>query len=358
MLAAIRRDGRLVIDEMTAPTPQAGQVLCKTLVCGICGTDLHTLDHYDHIIDLTEAGGGQSALKKGADTVFGHEFCCEIIEHGPGASRRFHPGTRVVSMPALMTAAGAETVGLSSRIPGGFAQNLILTEALLCEVPNGLSSEHAALTEPLAVGEHAVAKSGVERDHVCMVIGCGPVGLAVIASLKARGLGPVVASDFSPQRRAAAEAVGADLVVDPALTSPHESWSAFGVPGGRTEGLFAAALGSDVKRPLIFECVGMPGVVQSLAQAAPAGARIVVVGVCMERDYLDPLVLITKEIELRYVVAYTPEEFSASLNNLAEGRTRYDGIITGVVGLQETPEAFVRLQTDKSQIKILVRPND
>ena len=77
----------------------------------------------------------------------------------------------------------------------------------------------------------------------------------------------------------------------------------------------------------------------------------------MERDYIDPLVLITKEIELRYVVAYTPDEFAASLRNLAEGVTRYDRIITGVVGLDDTPDAFTRLQTDKSQIKIMVAPN-
>ena len=75
MRAAIRRNGRLVIDEMSAPLPGAGQVLCKTLVCGICGSDLHALDHYDHMIEMTEAIGGLSAMKKGEDTVFGHEFC-------------------------------------------------------------------------------------------------------------------------------------------------------------------------------------------------------------------------------------------------------------------------------------------
>jgi threonine dehydrogenase-like Zn-dependent dehydrogenase len=355
MRAAIRRGGRMVVDEMAAPTPGPGQVLCKTLACGICGSDLHALDHYDHIIALTKEMGVPSGFKTGRDTVFGHEFCCEVVEYGPGAGRRFKPGARVVSMPALVTPSGVETVGLSSLTPGGFAQHLLLTEALLHEAPNGLSSEHAALTEPLAVGEHAVAKSGAEKDHVPMVIGCGPVGLAVVAALKARGLGPVIASDFSPQRRAAAELMGADRVIDPARVSPHASWADFGVPGGRADGLMASA--EPVRRPLIFECVGVPGVLRSIALAAPPGARIVVAGVCMERDHIDALVLIFKEIELRYVVAYTPDEFAASLRNLSEGLTRYDQVITGVVGLEETPEAFVRLQTDKSQIKILVKPN-
>ena len=357
MRAAIRRNGRLVIDEMSAPLPGAGQVLCKTLVCGICGSDLHALDHYDHMIEMSEAIGGLSAMKKGEDTVFGHEFCCEVLEYGQATERRYKAGTRVVSMPTLMTPAGNETIGYSSRIPGGFAEQLVLSEAFLHEVPNGLSSEHAALTEPLAVGVHAVVKADPQKDHVFMVIGCGPVGLAVIAALKSRGLGPVIASDYSPERRTAAELMGADIIVDPAVASPHASWSNFGVPGNSANALLATVRGESTKRPLIFECVGAPGVVQALARAAPVGARIVVAGVCMERDYIDPLVLISKEIELRYVLAYTPDEFAASLRILADGTTRYNSVITEVVGLAEAPTAFARLQSDKSQIKILVAPN-
>jgi len=189
-----------------------------------------------------------------------------------------------------------------------------------------------------------------------MVIGCGPVGLAVIASLKARGLGPVIAADFSAERRAAAERMGADRVIDPARVSPHASWADFQVPGTRAEAIMAAMSGAPRRRPVIFECVGAPGVLQQIAEAAPAGALIIVAGVCMEADRIDPLIFIVKEVELRFVYGYSREEFAASLENLAEGRTRYPEIVTGIVGLAETPEAFVRLQTDKSQIKILVAP--
>ena len=356
MRAVIRRAGSLVLDEMATPIPEAGQVLCRTVACGICGSDLHALEHYDHMIDLTNRAGGLSGMVKGADTVFGHEFCCEVMEAGPQTLGRFRAGARVVSMPAVITASGLETVGYSSRLPGGFAETIVLTETLMHEVPNGLGSGHAALTEPLAVGEHAVAKGQPAADHALMVVGCGPVGLAVIASLKARGLGPVIACDFSPERRTAAQIMGADRVIDPAEVSPHASWRDFDVPGTRAEALMAAAEGRNQRRALIFECVGSPGVVQSLAEAAPTGTRIVVVGVCMQTDHIEPLVLITKEIELRYVVGYAPEEFAASLRNLAEGTTRYGEIITSVVGLAETPSAFSRLQTDKSQIKIMVTP--
>ena len=352
MRAVIRRDGKLVVDEMAAPTPAPGQLLARSLVCGICGSDLHALDHYDHMIDLGRRLGGFDGMRKNTDTVFGHEFCCEVLEGG-GA---FKAGDVVVSMPVLISPAGGTTIGYSSDIPGAFAETILISEMLTLPVPNGLPPEHAALTEPLAVGEHAVAMADPQSDHVFLVIGCGPVGLAVIASLKTRGLGPVVAAAYSPERRAMAERMGADQIVDPAQVSPHASWKELGVPANAGEGLIAAAMGQSVKRPLIFECVGAPGMLQAVAEAAPSGSRIVVAGVCMERDHIEPLLFITKQIELRFVLGYSREEFAKSLENLAEGRTRYNEIITGVVSLDETPEAFVRLQTDKSQIKILVAP--
>lgn len=356
MRAVIRRDGALVVGQMAAPVPEAGQVLCKTLVCGICGSDLHALDHYDHMIDMSNRIGGISHMKKGHDTVFGHEFCCEVLESGPETADRFKPGQKVVSIPGIITPTGFETVGYSSRIPGGFAETILLSEMLMLEVPNGLSAEHAALTEPLAVGEHAVVKADVQPDHVPMVFGCGPVGLAVIASLKARGIGPIVAVDYSPERRAAAGKMGAERLIDPARAAAQDSWAELGVPMNAADGVIAAAQGKDVRRPLIFECVGVPGVLQALALAAPRNTRIVVAGVCMQTDAIEPFVMISKEIEMRFVLGYTPEEFAASLRNLAEGVTAYAGAITGVVSLDQTPDAFVRLQNDKSQIKILVAP--
>ena len=99
-----------------------------------------------------------------------------------------------------------------------------LTELLLLEVPNGLSTERAALTEPMAVGYHAVQKARLGKDDAPLVIGCGPVGLAVIAALKLNGVHPIVAADFSPRRRELALQMGADFVVDPKEKSPYESW--------------------------------------------------------------------------------------------------------------------------------------
>ena len=221
MRAVIRRNKQLICDEIADLKPDQGQVLVRTLACGICGSDLHALHHMEHMIDLTRRAGGMGdGFDPTADTVFGHEFCAEIIEHGPGTTGALKAGTRVVSIPATLTpVGGVEMLGFSNNLPGGFAERMILSEALLLPVPNGLPTDKAALTEPFAVGAHAVAKARLDPNSVALVVGCGPVGLAVIAGLKAKGHGPVIAADFSPRRRAAAEMLGADVVID-AVVAP------------------------------------------------------------------------------------------------------------------------------------------
>jgi len=358
MRAVIRRDRRLVCDEIGELTPGEGQVLVKTLACGICGSDLHALHHMEHMIDLSRrAGGLDNGFDPTADTVFGHEFCAEILEHGPGSPKTLKAGARVVSVPMTMHGAGVELLGFSNRLPGGFAERMLLTEAMLLEVPNGLPTDKAALTEPFAVGAHAVAKARMEPKSVALVVGCGPVGLAVIAALKALGHGPVIAADFSPRRRAAAERLGADIVIDPAVESPHKRWDSLGVPKTRAAQTMMRMMGAAIAQPVVFECVGSPGVLQALIEAAPAGAHIVVAGVCMETDRIEPSMAITKEIEITFVFGYTPEEFALTLRQLAEGVIDVSGLVTGKVGLEGVAGAFTALGDPEAHVKILVQPN-
>jgi threonine dehydrogenase-like Zn-dependent dehydrogenase len=358
MKAVIRRDKRLVCDEIAELTPGEGQLLVKTLACGICGSDLHALHHMEHMIDLSRrAGGLDNGFDPTADTVFGHEFCAEILDHGPGSTRALKAGTRVVSVPVTLHQGGAEMLGFSNRLPGGFAERMLLSEAMVLAVPNGLATDKAALTEPFAVGAHAVAKARLDPKSVSLVVGCGPVGLAVIAGLKAQGYGPVIAADFSPRRRAAAEKLGADVVIDPAVEDPHGRWEGLGVPKARAAQSMMQMMGVPLARPVVFECVGAPGVVQSLIEAAPAGAQIVVAGVCMETDRIEPSIAITKEIELTFVFGYTPEEFAMTLRQLAEGIIDVDGVVTGTVGLDGVAGAFTALGDPEAHVKILVQPD-
>jgi threonine dehydrogenase-like Zn-dependent dehydrogenase len=176
--AAIFRNGEIVVDEMPEPKPGPGMVLVKSLACGICGSDLHARKHAHRMVELAKHFPGRKPMDLSRDVVFGHEFCCEVLDYGPGTTGKFKPDTKVCSLPALLTADGPQGIGYSNDNVGAYAERMLLSEALLLEVPNGLAAEHAALTEPLAVGVHAVAKANVQGGEVPLVIGCGPVGLA------------------------------------------------------------------------------------------------------------------------------------------------------------------------------------
>ena len=358
MRAAIFRSGEIVVDQLPEPTPAPGQVLVRTLACGICGSDLHARKHAHRMVELSRHLPGRKPMDLARDVVFGHEFCCEVLDFGPSTARRFKPGTRVCSLPALLTPQGPQGIGYSNDNVGGYAERMLLSEALLLEVPNGLAAEHAALTEPLAVGIHAVEKAAIRGNEVPLVIGCGPVGLAVIAALKLRGLHPIVAADYSPARRALAARLGADVVVDPAQSGPYATWAEH---AAMSEAEKAArpplqAFLPALKPALIFECVGIPGIIQQLFEGAPRDARIVVVGVCMETDRVEPMLGIIKELNVQYVLGYTPDEFARALRLIAEGEVDAAAMVTATVGVDGVAQGFADLANPEVHTKIIVEP--
>jgi threonine dehydrogenase-like Zn-dependent dehydrogenase len=355
MRAAVTRDGQLVVGEVPDPTPSSGHVVVRSLAAGICGSDLHALGDFKHFTGLMDSVG-VPILNPDADCVFGHEFCAEIIEHGPDTAKTLPVGSRVCSVPIIVGPTGVEQIGYSNTYPGALAEHMVLQEMLCLPVPDGLETSLAALTEPLAVGEHAVGLADLEPGQPSLVVGCGPVGLAVIAALKGRGHGPVLAADFSPTRRQLAEAFGADVVIDPAAESPHERWADYGVPRGVMERAGASMFGGSVPTPVIFEAVGVPGMLQSLIADAPPRSRIVVVGVCMHTDSVEPFMAVTKELEFRFSFGYTPVEFAATLERLGAGIPGAERLVTSSVDLAGAPGAFDTLRSPGEHGKILVNP--
>jgi 2-desacetyl-2-hydroxyethyl bacteriochlorophyllide A dehydrogenase len=347
MRAAVMTDWKLTVEDVPDPVPRAGQVLAKVLACGICGSDLHLLQHgaeqmrlRDELMADTPADPlAPIAFEPSQPLVMGHEFCCEIVEVGEGVERG-RVGDVVVSMPGAFDDRGIHALGYSNLLPGGYSELMVLNDLLILPVPNGLAARHAALTEPLAVGVHAVNKSRIDNGDAAIVLGCGPVGLAVIASLAGRGIGPIVAADFSPARRRLAVHFGAHVVVDPREQSAIAAWRA-----------------ADGQRPLvIFEAVGVPGMIDQAMRAAPRDSRIVVVGVCMQQDHLQPMVGILRELSVQFVLGYTPEEFAATLDTIADGALDLDPLVTGTVGVDGVPQAFRDLANPEAHAKILVEP--
>src|SRR4029077_433402 len=157
--AAVMRRGALVVDTLADPEPGPGEVLVRTLACGICGSDLHALRHADKLVDAARESGVPFTMDPARDVVMGHEFCAEIVDFGAETQRVLRPGTRIVSLPLAVGPDGVHGVGYSNDYPGGYGELMRLVEMFLLPVPNGLPTEHAALTEPMAVGMHAVAKA-------------------------------------------------------------------------------------------------------------------------------------------------------------------------------------------------------
>ncbi|APA74264.1 zinc-binding dehydrogenase [Mycobacterium avium subsp. hominissuis] len=337
MRAAVLRDGHMVYrDDVPEPIPETGQVLVEVRACGICGSDLHFAAHGAQVLQMSDrvaGGAGGMRVDLDHDIFMGHEFSAEILEAGPDTETH-PPGTLVTSLPVLLSAKGVEPIVYSNTTIGGYAERMLLSAPLLLPIPNGLDVKHAALTEPMAVGLHAVNKSNITPAETALVLGCGPIGIAIIAALATRGVESIVASDFSPKRRQLATAMGAHRTLDPAQGSPFDS----------------------VKPAVVFEAVGVPGIIDDVLLRARPGTRLVVAGVCMQPDTVHPFFAIAKEINVQFVLAYTPEEFGDSLRALAEGDIDVAPLITGEVGLDGVGAAFDDLADPERHCKVLVTP--
>src|SRR5262247_4399595 len=115
MRATVMRDQRLVVADLPDPAPGPGEVLVQTLACGICGSDLHALRHFERLIDAMRRGNAAvSVADPERDVVMGHEFCAEVLDHAPGAPPMVPIGTRVCSMPVVWRPSGLHTVGYSN----------------------------------------------------------------------------------------------------------------------------------------------------------------------------------------------------------------------------------------------------
>jgi threonine dehydrogenase-like Zn-dependent dehydrogenase len=370
--------GTLSVVDLPDPRPSEGQLVLDVRACGICGSDLHAKDHADQLTDVMAEIGYRDFMRGDTPTVMGHEFAGVIAERGPKTPKALKQGMTVVSFPLVRSHGAVQLTGLSPLAPGAYAEQVLVEASLTFPVPNGLSVDMAAMTEPMAVALHAVRRSEIKKGDTAIVIGCGPVGLAVICQLKARGVGSVVASDLSAGRRALALRCGADIVVDPAVDSPYEKAAAKGVltnipdlyelaldtmgklrklPGWSHLYRAADAAGAaGPKRPVIFECVGIPGMIDGVLAAAPLSSRVIVVGVCMGTDSIRPTMALSKEIDVRFVFGYTPLEFYDTLHMLADGKLDASPLLTGKVGLGGVAAAFQALGDPDRHAKILIDP--
>jgi (R,R)-butanediol dehydrogenase/meso-butanediol dehydrogenase/diacetyl reductase len=342
MRAAVMRGDRFVVEERAVPTPAAGDVLVKVRACGICGSDLHYFKHAPEIIALAEGLGAPTeamrrTLREGP--VLGHEFVCEVAAFGPETKGDLPLGARVVSRPFLMRDGAPVLIGSSPEAPGAYAEFMLLSEDLLLPAAGAAPDEALALVEPLGIALHAIHKAALRADDGIAIVGCGPIGLALIAALRARGFERIAASDLSAKRRVLARELGAAEVVD-----------------GLRESVVAVATRHGAPRLVVFENTGAPRMLSRLVLEAPQGARLVVAGIPAGEESFLPMIAITKELSFEFVIYYTQEEFADALAMMERGTLDWRKLVTGKVGLDGVTQAFRDLADPEAHAKILIDP--
>jgi (R,R)-butanediol dehydrogenase/meso-butanediol dehydrogenase/diacetyl reductase len=327
----------LEIREVPDPTPGPAEILLKVLSSGICGSDLH----WSQIPPGLPLG-----------TVMGHEFAGEVIEVGREVGERFRLGDRVCSVPFIGCGrcgpclTGDVTLcketaptGLGTTL-GAYAEYVRAGASEALRLPEAVSERQGALVEPLAVGLHAVKQAKLPPGARVLVIGAGPIGLASALWARFFGAAAVVVSEMTSARRELAGRFGATEVIDP---SQEEV-------GPRFADLTGAP--PDV----VFECVGVPGLLQESIGLVRQRGLVVVVGVCMEPDRILPGVAVMKEVSLRFVVAYEKQDFDFTLSMLDRGRIASLEMVTDVVDLGRFSAAFEALKHPTTQCKVMLEP--
>jgi (R,R)-butanediol dehydrogenase/meso-butanediol dehydrogenase/diacetyl reductase len=321
----------LVFETLPDPTPGEGQIVVKVGRCGICGSDLHMTE---------DAAYG---CKHG--DVLGHEFAGEVVALGRN-SEGLRTGDLVSVIP-LKSCGHCEhcrkgevqwcaQFGLQG---GGYAEYALTRPNQCVKLPADLSLADGAIIEPLAVALHGVNLSGLQRGDSVLVLGAGPIGLATAFWAKRMGAAKVAIQDIAEFQKSRAIEMGADVfVVDPAD------------PVGSAE----RALGG--KADIVFECVGVPGLIaRAVDQVRPRGT-ILLLGLCTRPDTINSFAMLSKEVRLVTSAFFTVPEYRASLDALAEGAIEPRLLVTDTISLSETPEVFESLKHRTSQCKVLIAP--
>ncbi|WP_213957828.1 zinc-binding dehydrogenase [Variovorax sp. dw_954] len=343
MKAAVFRgvDRLLSIEDVPLPQAGAGELVLRVFCCGVCGSDLHSTHP------------GLFTVKDG--TVLGHEFSGEIVESGAGG---WKVGQRVTALPNnACTACTSEghrecreglgmicphnrLTGFSPNRPGALAEYVKVPVGQALRLPDAVGDREGAMIEPLAVGLHAVEAGRVGLGDRVLVIGAGPIGLAVTAFSRQAGATHVVVSEYAQARRETAARFGATAVIDPKSEPIAEA--------------FARSTGAPPD--VIFECVGAPGLIQQCVDLSKPRGRVVVVGVCPTEDRVLPQRAMAKELSLQFVMGYGKPDWRRVLDLLDAGRVDPAPMVTDTVTLDQLPEAFEALRRPTTQIKLLVMP--
>jgi L-galactonate 5-dehydrogenase len=315
----IDEPGKARVTDVERPAPGAEEVLLRTRVVGMCGTDLSTFRGKNPLVSYPR--------------IPGHEIAATIEQTGSAVPAIFQPGMNITLSP--YTSCGKCASCKRGRVNAcQFNQTLgVQREGAMKEyftahwsklyVAEGLSIPELSVVEPLSVGFHAAARGRVSADDNVAVIGCGVVGLGAIAASAYRQA-RVIAIDVDDRKLAVAREAGATHLINSGSRNVHDELARL------TDGP-----GPDV----IIEAVGAPATFRMAVEEVAFTGRVVYIGYAKEPVEYETRLFVMKEIDI-LGSRNALDEFGTVIEALRGGRFPVDSIISRVVGLDQAAEAL------------------
>jgi (R,R)-butanediol dehydrogenase/meso-butanediol dehydrogenase/diacetyl reductase len=222
---------------------------------------------------------------------------------------------------------------------GGYGEYSLGFQHQCVPLPKVISLDDGALVEPMAVSLHGVKLAQSQPGDKVLVIGAGPIGLAATYWARRLGAGRIAVTAGSTRRAALAMTMGADVFLDPADASPEAAIRAL---GGAPD--------------VVYECVGIPGMVaRGIDYVRPRGT-VVVLGLCTREDHFMPFTMVAKEVRLQASAFYDRRDFEVCVDALEKDADTQRAMVTDVIHLEDMPPVFEALRQRTTQCKVLVDP--
>ena len=321
----------LVVEACPDPKPATGEVVIRVGRCGICSSDLHMTSGL--------------AYTYPAESILGHEYAGEVVEVGSGVES-LKVGDRITAMPMAGCGACLECLrgfplGCTAMrsLMSGYAEYACASARSAVKLPSSLSFADGALIEPLASSLRGVAMSGIRPGSRVVVLGVGPIGMGAIYWSRLLGAGAVIAVAKSDRQRDLALHLGATQF----LTQSEDLAQRLGAdPDGLAE--------------IVFECVGAPGALGAAASLAAPRGTVVVLGMCMSADSINPFFLGFKSLVMKFSAAYELRDFEAAAHAMDRGAVEPRAMVSDTIPLSGLPALFERLRQKPAGCKTLVDP--
>ncbi|KIW63540.1 chlorophyll synthesis pathway protein BchC [Phialophora macrospora] len=347
-----RRDLR--VDEVEPPHIKDGQALIEIEWCGICGSDLHEYLVGPRVIPTKERPHPLTGAV--LPVTMGHEFCGRVSK--VAANSKLEVGQPVMVDPRVFCSnchacnssdtnicEGWGFLGYNSNDGGGYSEYVAVKEELCHVLPDSVPLSEAALIEPLTVATHAVRKSGFDDYHgkSILVLGGGPVGLAVIFVLKTFRVGKIIVSEPTVKRQEQT-AKFVDVVLNPREVKIGDKCREL------THGK-----GVDI----VFDCAGiMPGLMDGMDALQRGGTYVNVAG--WETECIVPMQhFMRKELIFRASMSYTEADFKRTVDDYVAGKFKgFEKLVTARIALDDVVQkGFEELINYKDDhVKIMVTP--